>query len=286
MSKVVKVLLWLGVVLVLIVCTLAGVYAYNRTINQKVVLTKYNFEHSEIPETFDGFKILMISDLHNAPFSQLILEHIADSRPDIIVFTGDMAQLPDDNISETLKIAKGVQGKIPIYAVSGNHEIQNKGYWDITCDLWDNGIYCLEDDSVAIERGEDSFLLVGLADPEHDFLTSEQYADACREIDEEFPDGPCFSVLLNHRADMYPKIKDTRADLILSGHLHGGVVRLPFVGGVIGETNEVTFPKYDYGYYKEGDSAAMIVSGGCDLNPKKMRFFNSPEVVLITLKAK
>ena len=269
-----------------LVLSVTGLYYYNEYINGRVVLTSYDYYNSEIPKSFDGYKIFMVSDLHNAPFSDDIIGLAEKTDPDIIVFCGDMVQLPDDDLTENINIIKKFKDDIPIYAVSGNHEMQNKSYWDINEKLWDEGAVLLEDDSVAIKRGEDSFLLLGVADPEADTLEEKHYDKLREEINEEFPDGPCFSVLLSHRADVYPEIKDTRADLILSGHLHGGVVRLPFVGGVFGRTRKVEFPQYDYGFFDDPDSADMIVSGGCDKNPKKKRVFNPPEVVLITLNCK
>ena len=261
-------------------------YYYNESINKTVGLTTYDFYHEEIPASFDGYKIFMVSDLHNAPFSGEINEHIRNTKPDIIAFTGDMVQLPSDDLTEFLKIVKEFRDDIPCYFVSGNHEKQNKSYWDITCKLWDEGVIVLEDDSVEIKKNKDSFLLVGAQDPEFDTLEENHYDKIREEINEEFPDGPCFSVLLAHRADLYPEIKDTRADLILSGHLHGGIIRLPFVGGLIGREGTIEYPEYEYGLIKEGSSASMIVSSGCDQNPKKKRVFNPPEVVLITLKCK
>ena len=282
-----KALISVSVILIVIVALCVGLYFYNESINGEVVLTKYEFEHQEVPTAFDGYKIFMISDLHNAPFSDIIIKHIRETEPDIIVFTGDMVQLPHSNLDETLKIAKAFEGKIQCYAVSGNHEKQNEKYYDIIYEeLWGNGIICLEDDSVCIERGEQSFLLLGISDLECDKLSDKEYKHAREAIQDEFPDGPCFSVCLSHRADIYPEIKDSGCDLILSGHMHGGLIRLPFVGGVVGDNGKFTNPDYDYGYYKEGDSSAMIVSSGCDQNKKKKRVFNPPEVVLITLKCK
>lgn len=88
-----------------------------------------------------------------------------------------------------------------------------------------------------------------------------------------------------HRAGLYPEIKDTGVDLILSGDMHGGIIRLPFVGGLIGKRMQGDIlPKYEYGFIQEDNASAMIVSGGCDKNPEKKRYFNPPEVVLVTLE--
>lgn len=258
----------------------------NDQVNKKVFLTEYTFSHSEIPPSFDGYKILHISDLHNAPFATQIIKHIKEQKPDIIVITGDTVQLPDYNTEQTLKIAKA-SGDIPVYAVSGNHETQGGHYDEIIESYHASGIIPLDNDSVCVERGDESFLLLGIKDPTRTVVTEEHIEEIKEQIESEFPDGPCFSVLLSHRADLYPDIKHTSADLILSGHLHGGIIRLPFVGGLMGKNVESSiFPEYEYGLYENSDSASMIVSGGCDKNPKKRRYFNPPEVVLITLKSK
>lgn len=271
----------------LAICVL-GVLAFlllqlNESRNGTVVLTEYTYRHREVPAAFEGFQILVISDLHEAPFAGQILGHIRRAKPDMIAFTGDMVQLPGHALTETLKIAAGA-GDIPLYAVSGNHETQSGAYDTIIRTLWDAGIIPLDNDSVSIERGADSILLLGVKDPEQDVASDAAIEKMRRQIESEFPDGPCFSILLSHRADLYPEIKNTSADLILSGHLHGGIIRLPFVGGIIGREQDGLFPEYAYGFYREGDAAGMVVSGGCDKNPKKKRFFNPPEVVLVTLE--
>lgn len=270
--------------LCIIIVIILVVLSVNERLNERVVLTEYTFSHEEVPESFEGYKIMLISDLHEAPFAEQIIEHIYDQKPDIIAITGDMVQLPGCTVDETLKIGRAVKD-IPIYAVSGNHDTQCGAYYEVMNALVDEGIIPLENDSVCIEKGEESILLLGIKDPRHDAVSAEQYEKIRNRIESEFPIGPCFSVLLSHRADMYPEIKDTKVDLILSGHLHGGIIRLPFVGGIIGKNGKNSLlPAYEYGVVKEGDSATMIVSGGCDKNPKKKRYFNPPEVVLVTLE--
>ena len=266
--------------LILLVLVIGGI---NDSKNKTVSLTEYTFTHQEVPKAFAGYKIMLISDLHEAPFAEQIIGHIHRQEPDIIVFTGDMVQLPDNTIKETVKIAKEIHD-IPMYAVSGNHERLCGSYDNIIKELWGAGITPLDNDSVCIEKGRDSILLLGVKDPKDDVVSNEKVEKMCRQIKSEFPDGPCFSVLLMHRADLYPAVKDTGVDLILSGHLHGGIIRLPFIGGIIGHEEQGFFPKYTYGFVQEGDSAGMIVSGGCDKNPDKRRFFNPPEVVMVTLE--
>ena len=276
-----KVIRRILIAIVLLALSVVLVLHINTRMCDKVVLKEYRFAHSEVPKGFDGYRILVVSDLHEAPFAEQIAKYINTREPDIVVLTGDLNQLPDDSIDETVKLRKLVRD-VPMYAVSGNHERQSGGYDEILAKLWDVDIIPLENDNVKLEKRGDSILLVGVKDPRVNDVTEEYIEKTRNRITRQLPEEPCFSVLLFHRAGMYPYIKDTGVDLILSGDLHGGIVRLPFLGGLIGKNSYL--PDYEYGFIKEGDGAAMIVSGGCDKNPKKKRYFNPPEVVLVTLE--
>ena len=277
------------VIIVAFVAVLALLaFTINENINKKVFVKEYTFTHENLPSAFDESKIFVISDLHEADFANQIIAHIKNANPDFVVMLGDMVQLPDHSIDKTLQIAEYVlEMGIPIYAVSGNHDRQCGHYDKIIEKLWAADGYMLENGSITLEKDGQRILLAGIKDPRHDVPTEYKLRvmrdNIKYELSKESEDT--FSVLLSHRADLYPNIKDTGVDLILSGHLHGGVIRLPFVGGVIGQDgNDSLFPKYEYGVIKEDDSATMIVSGGCDSNPDKKRYFNPPEVLLITLK--
>lgn len=277
------------VLLCVVISVAAVIFTVNHNINRSVRITEYNFAHNDIPDAFNGYKIMLISDLHEAPFSEQILRHIEDTEPDVILFCGDIVQLPDYSFEEAKRIAEGVGGRIPMYAVSGNHETQNKEYEHIVGNLWDAGIEWLENDSKKIKRSGAVIYIIGAKDIRHDnVLEDDVKSEVISEIENELPvDSSAFTILINHRANMYPYLKNIGVDLILSGHLHGGVVRLPFLGGLFGDKayKGSLLPEYDYGLYHEG-AAAMIVSAGCDKNPSKARFMNRPEVVLITLDSR
>ncbi len=255
-------------------------YGINELANNHVRTTEYTYTNEKIPAAFNGYKIMVISDLHNAPFAEQILDIAKDEKPDVAVFTGDMVQLPDDWTNVAVQIGKALGEEIPLYAVTGNHETQNYSSELIMSELGEGGIASLDNSSVLIERDGEEILLAGLRDPKSDYLTAAQYENARNTALSLARDG-VFGILLNHRADMYPEIKDSWAGLIISGHLHGGIIRLPFIGGIMGEGFA---PEYTYGFYSGGSGADMIVSGGCDLNPKKKRVFNPPEVLIITLR--
>ena len=264
-----------------------GAWGWNAYANSHVRLTEYEFSHRDVPGQFDGYKLLLVSDLHEAPFGEQILEIIRRESPDVVLFCGDLVQLPGYGFEQAKAIAQGVGDSVPMYAVSGNHESQNREYEHIVGCLWDEGIHWLENDSVWLEKNGQRIYLIGLKDcGQHDPGGEGALEEIRWTVGEHHPgDDSLFILLLNHRANLYPYLKDTGVDLILSGHMHGGLLRLPFVRGVFGREGGETalFPQYTYGFYDEGE-AAMIVSGGCDKNPEKVRVFNQPEVVLVTLK--
>ena len=282
--KKLKIILLIFVLLV--IATLIALFI-NDKMNTKVVVTEYTFSHPEVPPAFDGCRFMVLSDLHEADFVDQIVEHIRKAKPEFLLITGDTVQLPDISTEKILDLAKKVDAMgVPIYAVSGNHERQSGKYKEIVDEFWAGDIYLLENGSVKVEKDGQSIFLVGIKDPRHNEVTEDKKRIIRENIAYELSkEEDLFTILLNHRADLYPDIKDTGVDLILSGHLHGGIIRLPFLGGVVGKNKESDlFPLYEYGVVKEGDSATMIVSGGCDKNPKKRRFFNPPELLLITLK--
>ena len=228
------------IIFALIIVALLLCLFLNDKANQKVRTTRYTYTDKEIPSAFDGCKIIMISDLHNADFSEDIIEHIEKEKPDYVVMTGDMVQLPDSSIDNTLKIADAVtKMNIPIYAVSGNHDRQCGKYEDILARLWAHDVYMLEYDSVRFEKDGESIVLMGIKDPKHDIVTEEKIEAIRGNIKNQLSRRKdYFTILLSHRADLYPDIKDTGVDLILSGHMHGGIIRLPFIGGIIGKNKE------------------------------------------------
>ena len=274
------ILIWAVTTAVVFAVAAFIVMKVNKRQIENVTVTKYTYTDPDLPNSFDGYKILVISDLHDAPFSGQIIDLIRKNKPDVIVMTGDMSQLPAGSVQESAKIGKAVGKEIPIYAVSGNHERQGD-YYDEIIESWEwHNIIPLENDTAWLDRKNDSILLIGLKDPKQDDVSEERLEEMRTFVRDAIPKKKTFTILLNHRAGLYPELKDTGVDLILSGDLHGGVIRLPFVGGLIGKDK-----KYAYGVVKEKGGATMIVSGGCDKNPKKPRLLNQPELVLVTLKA-
>ncbi len=268
----------------LIIIIVAGVAAgINFVMNQNVYLTEYDYTNEKLPKAFDGCRIAVISDIHNSIYADKFIALLSQSKPDILLFAGDMIQQPDTNLENVLKIIKSLPAEIPVYGIFGNHEASN-GYVvrkQISGALREAGVNMLINSADDITKDGETIRIIGIEDKSDEVIDNETVEQIKRTVQSTRLENS-FNILAYHRADMYPKLHDLPVDLILSGHLHGGIVRLPFVGGVLGKNGEI-FPQYTNGVYREMDTT-MIVSRGCDYNWRKMRVFNPPEVVMVTLK--
>ena len=276
---------WFFILFGLMVLALAVALGVNYKMNQKVYLTTYEYQSTKLPQSFDGYRIAVISDMHNSQYADRFITLLDDASPDLLLFAGDMIQQPDTNLDQVIKVIRSQAGRVPVYVVFGNHEAANGSAVRsaLTKQLQDAGARVLSNIAVGSARGEDKIRLIGLEDDDREVLEEETintYRKVVKRVTRK-DKGERFNILLYHRADVFPELSDLPVDLVLSGHLHGGIVRLPFAGGVFGRNGEL-FPEYTGGMYRQ-HKTTMIVSRGCDYNPKKTRVFNPPEIVLVTL---
>lgn len=275
---------WLSIVLVLALL-LTALFLDSR---YRLVTTRYELSFENLPESFDGYRIVMLADLHFAQYGKdnsRLLERIKREQPDIITLNGDF-------IEKRTKMEKGEQTAqlepfltelariAPCYFVSGNHEWASGELKDFSALLEQLGIKYLHNEFVLIEEDGEHIVLAGVEDPNGpaDMMLPDELVDI---IEGNYPDS--FSVLLGHRANWLEKYPELEVDIILCGHAHGGVVRLPFLGGVFGTEFDL-FPKYDAGIYNEGNYY-MVLSRGLGGSVPMPRFLNNPEVVSITLRS-
>ena len=264
--------------------------------NKALTAEKIVIYDSGIPSAFNGFRIVQVSDLHNAEFGRgnnELLEVIEDCRPDIIVATGDII---DSGRTDTLTAALFVEKALkmtPVYYVTGNHEarlLEQGGtgkdeYFKLESIMVNAGANVLHGESVSIERGESEIQIIGIDDPE--YLRLNKYAGENRitlsNID-EFIKEDIFTVLLSHRPELFEEYAKSGVNLVIAGHAHGGQFRLPFVGGLFAP-NQGFFPRYDSGLY-EKNNTKMVVSRGLGNSAVPIRFNNRPEIVVIELNNK
>ncbi len=252
--------------------------------NTAIQTTYYTISDTEIPQSFSGFRIVQISDLHSTEFgkdNQRLLDEISDLKPDIIVLTGDLIDSRNTDFQIAASFAGKAAGIAPTYYISGNHEAQiaDYDYSDFTQQLTDFGVIILNDSAVLLEQDDNAIQLMGLCDP----VLRQQFSHKTdSEIMTELKQD-MYSVLLVHNPENMEAYANCNMDLVLSGHVHGGQFRIPFLGGLFAP-GQGFFPKYDAGLYEEGDTK-MIVSRGLGNSLFPFRLNNRPEIVVVDLKS-
>lgn len=256
--------------------------------NFTVGITNYEVNIADLPDEFENFKILQLTDLHSKKIGG-ILSKIEREEPDIVVMTGDMISTDDENFDVFLSYAEEIAEKFPTYFIVGNHEqaLKRADCAELIAKLADIGVYVLDNERVKIERGDSGINLYGM------WFNLRFYRDVNDESTEEYivskehitnilgnaKNG--VNILLTHNPVYFDAYAEWGADLTLSGHMHGGMIYVPFKGGLFSPEKEY-YPEYDGGYY-EKQGSYLIVSRGLGEH-KGFRFLNQPEIAVITLK--
>lgn len=257
--------------------------------NTALMASEISIFSDRLPASFSGYRIAHVSDLHNAEFGEdnaTLLQILSDSKPDIIVITGDLIDAQHTDVEIALNFAQESVRIAPTYYVTGNHEAVCSEYDTLKNGLEAAGMTVLEDEIVYLEREGETITLLGLADPDFTIkgdLFGEVPAMVSTKLKDMLEQNTVYSVLLSHRPELFETYVTCGVDLVLSGHAHGGQFRLPFVGGMIAP-DQGLFPKYDAGLYTGGNTN-MIVSRGLGNSVIPIRFNNRPEIILIALQA-
>lgn len=245
-------------------------------------VTEYTLTSEKLPEAFDGYRIVQLSDLHAAEFgldNQNLVEQVSALSPDLIAITGDFIQC-EEEIPVTETLVKRLTAIAPVYVCSGNHDWACGAALELRSAITDAGGHWLGNDCCVLSQKGQSIILAGVEDPN-------SYADMIRPdqlmnlIADAYPNS--FTILLAHRNDWPERYPTLKADLILCGHGHGGIVRLPGLGGLLG-TDHQLFPEYDAGMFPCG-RYTMLVSRGLGNSHWVPRFWNRPEIVCLTLRS-
>ena len=180
------------------------------------------------------------------------------------------------DIAAALGFAKDAVTIAPVYYVTGNHEtaLPQQQYEQLMEGLETAGVTVLANDAVTVTYHGEEITVVGLSDP-----ASMAASRLSRLTDKE----ERYVILLAHRPDFFEEYAEGGADLVFSGHAHGGQFRLPFIGGLMAP-DQGLFPKYDAGLYRDGNTS-MVVSRGLGNSIIPFRINNRPEIILVELKA-
>ena len=280
MNKKQKICLMTVILLFIIGCIVWG--------NKALMINEITIKNEKIPDNFSGFRIAQVSDLHNAEFGEgnkKLLSLLETCEPDVILLTGDLVDSRNTDIEIAISFSEKAVAIAPTYYASGNHEARIDEYEELIEDLENAGVQVLKNESVLLERSGESICVAGMEDPS--FVTDYLFGDSAtvtRDVlSELIRDEAIFTILLSHRPELFDAYVECKADLVFSGHAHGGQFRLPFIGGIVAP-NQGLFPEYDAGQFTEG-STNMIVSRGIGNSILPFRINNRPEIVLVELKS-
>ena len=251
--------------------------------NSSPAATQVTVASGALPEAFEGFKIAHVSDLHNAVFgrkNERLLSLIRAAKPDIIAITGDLIDSRHTDIDSALAFVEAAAEIAPVYYVTGNHE-SRLDFDEIEPRLIAAGARVLRNEAEDIGRGGERIRLAGIDDPS--FIRTGGTAEerAAAELEQLGDGGGTFTVLLAHRPELVEVYAEYGAGLVLSGHAHGGQVRLPLLGGLYAP-GQGLLPEYDSGLYSLGETQ-MVVSRGLGNSVAPLRVNNRPELVIVTL---
>lgn len=251
--------------------------------NSSPAATQVTVASGALPEAFEGFKIAHVSDLHSAVFgrkNEKLLSLIRAAKPDIIAITGDLIDSRHTDIDSALAFVEAAAEIAPVYYVTGNHE-SRLDFDEIEPRLIAAGARVLRNEAEDIGRGGERIRLAGIDDPS--FIRTGGTAEerAAAELEQLGDGGGTFTVLLAHRPELVEVYAEYGAGLVLSGHAHGGQVRLPLLGGLYAP-GQGLLPEYDSGLCSLGETQ-MVVSRGLGNSVAPLRVNNRPELVIVTL---
>lgn len=280
--------------ILLVICILilvcAGVAAYSYRDQDKLSCEFYHLYSNKVP-TGETIRVVALADLHDKEFgtdNEDLISDVARMKPDLIVIAGDMVDKSSGDTSIALNLCLKLQEIAPLYYGFGNHEstmvyanglrfdkeLQNAGI-----PLLINSSETMDIKGTAVDIGS-----VTTGDDEG----YEQYAaDFVREFEDSNPDTHLKIMITHFPSLYYDKMKEARFDLGICGHLHGGQIRLPIIGGVYAEWDHKVdlFPKYCYGEFKL-DNCTIIVSRGLGNHEIVPRINNRPEITVIDINSR
>ena len=238
------------------------------------------------------FRLAFLSDLHNCGFEG-IPERLEKAAPDAVLCGGDIANCPKFPMLPAWDVALAFYAELakrfPVYAVPGNHEERwrtapdeglRQSYADFRAQLQETGVVLLENNIVTLDANGMSLNLAGLAPDRRAYHVTKkgEKAFADGEIERLLgrkPEG--YTVLLSHTPNAAADYADWGADLVLSGHVHGGIVRLPKVGGLVGPGIQA-LPPYTKGKYRIA-STTLLVGAGLGEHSIPLRIANPRHIV-------
>lgn len=264
----------------------------------RFIITEYEIESPKFEVNMEEKRIVFLSDLHNREYGEKneeLVGAIRAAKPDLILVTGDMlVGKPGHSFEKAARFMRQLPGIAPVYYSNGNHEQRMReeketygdAYWQYKKELEEAGVIWLENEGCSVECKGGKVQIYGLEIPIESYYRMKRYRPTVEDILERLgqPDMGEYNILLAHHPEFADAYKKWGADLILSGHLHGGVARLPVLGGIISPQAGL-FPKYSGDCYREGD-CSIVVSKGLGTHTLNIRFWNPAEMIILHVRGK
>lgn len=249
--------------------------------NHWIVVSEHVYESERVPSSFDGMRIVQVSDLHDALFGkeqETLVQKVKAANPDAIFLTGDLVDSNRYNLEQSLQAVRQFVELADVYYVLGNHEVATNKVNEIYEVLSSLGVHVMADESTVLERNGERLAIIGIEDPLMGKSTDEMLAIATASVPQDM-----FKLLLAHRPEMFDEYVAKSIDFVFSGHAHGGQIRIPGIGGLFAP-GQGLLPTYTAGIY-EKNKTSMVVSRGLGNSSVPYRIFNLPEIVVVQLKA-
>jgi predicted MPP superfamily phosphohydrolase len=285
-------------IIIAIIVTISAFFYWQ---NNCLDITYYELEYNNLPQGFSGYKIVLISDMHGKTFGRknnILSKKIKALKPDILLVSGDMLSSTIDDGQAFLDFLDEFENSCPVYMCLGNHEqiarwFSRNGdkkvdYERFITGVKNRGVIVLDNRKVKISSNGHTVWLNGLTLELYHYSRKDiEYQDDNLLLTKSYIDEVIgkpekgFNILLTHNPVYFNQYAEWGADLVLAGHIHGGIIQVPFMGGLL-SPDRVFFPEYDEGLFEEGD-AKMIVNRGLGNSVINFRLFNRPEISSITL---
>ncbi len=254
--------------------------------NGYIDVEKYEYRDAGVPKSFDGTKIVAVTDYHNhgGAYEDRLVKKIAEQSPDYIFYVGDIIDSYLTDVDKAESFFSKCADIAPGYLVYGNHELRvekRKGglerYNQIAADA---GVTIVDNDIVPLERNGETMYLAGTRDT----YSSGKIADAAENLDKTAP-----LLWIHHYPEDFEILADLTKEngfaksLVFSGHAHGGLVQIPFTRIGLYAPGQGLLPEYTDGEYFAND-CEMILSRGCGNSSITLRTFDTFELIVCELK--
>ena len=243
--------------------------------NEDIGISRYTYTSDKVTGNLDGLKIVHVSDLHNKEFgknNERLVSVISKESPDLIIISGDLVDSRRTDIEAALDFVTQAVEIAPVYYSTGNHEerLDKETYAYLLSSLEEIGANVLENELQTVYFGDDSLCIFGKQD------------GAIAFIGDIYNGTEKLKLMIAHKPQHIEQYANAGADIVFSGHAHGGQVRIPFIGGVLAP-DQGFFPKLSEGAHTFGDTT-MFISRGLGNSLCPIRVNNRPELIVVTLK--